>query len=480
MKRVLTITLFASLMVCGCRSVKGRTYPVYFTTDATLHADSTVFVHTVDLIKEGNKYVPIELREGDTATGWISGPTFIRKGYSEDVLLYPGEHLHISGDSRTDDYQFSVHGATAQRQRELEVMKLFQQLKKYPPIPRLPDYTLQDVLTKEKEVKDAIPKTEALSQRLLDSLLTVYKVSDKFRALTKDYIKNRYDFGPMWVYRLYKDTLEAYGLYHLKLRSLIEPFNTIKNRRDFTNNSRRYLDQLLPDLFPKNLMWSMPDEEMFRSCFDSIHSNFTGIAREYLLSRVMARAYAKDVVIPKSYVKRYKKASSRKGYRNMVKIAKEEREKKETDTASVESLLLSLDIESNFSFEAFLASQKGKYVLVDFWASWCMPCLQEMPDWKRLMNSYPADNIYFLSLSIDDNTINWRNKIKQRDLQSLNHYLLLNHSNATLTRQYNIETIPRYLLFDKEGKILNADAPKPSDPALKQLLDSLLLIKHTF
>jgi thiol-disulfide isomerase/thioredoxin len=284
----------------------------------------------------------------------------------------------------------------------------------------------------------------------------------------------------MLVYTIYRDTLEAHNLYRHKLKSLIAPFNTIKNKRDFTNNSRSYLDQLLPQLFPKNLMWSMPDEQMFRSCFDSIHKNFTGIAREYLLSRVMARAYTKDIAIPEGYIKLYKKASSRKGYRNMVKIAKEERKKKETDTASVENRLLSLDGEDNLSFEAFMAKQKGKYVLVDFWASWCMPCIQEMPYWKRLMNSYPADKIYFLNLSIDNSTINWRSKVKQRELQSLNHFLLLNQSKTKLTRQYSIETIPRYLLFDKDGKILNADAPKPSDPALKQLLDSLLLNNPTF
>ncbi|HEV7333628.1 MAG TPA: TlpA disulfide reductase family protein [Flavisolibacter sp.] len=482
MKLVVYILFALCLVWCSCRSVKEKTKPVYFTAAAKLFSDTTVPVQTVTWNTWDGFLIELELKDSEVAAGGIFGPTVIRKGYFDEALVYPGETVHISGDSENDDFYFSIPGGSEQRNREMQVLKQFRQLQRRYQTPSSwahasPVYNLDFVLEIERQVKASIPQRQLASQRLFDSLLVAYAVSSKFKKLTRQYANNRYDFNLLWVYRLYKDTLAAHGLYEQKLRALLASVNAVQRKEDFTANLRHYVDELVIDLFPRNMMVSMPDEKMFQACFDSIQNNFSGVARAYLLSRVMERAYTKGIPITPSYAKLYNKFCKEKEYRRIISSAQHQRKIKAGDTSVVASRVLSLDDQSSFSFEELLASFKGKYVLVDCWASWCMPCLQEMPALKQLQETYPKDALVFLSLSLDKSAINWRRTIAKRELYSLNHFLLLEPSKAALIRQYNIESIPRYLLFDKEGKILNANAPLPSEPKLRQLLDSLASAK---
>ena len=122
-----------------------------------------------------------------------------------------------------------------------------------------------------------------------------------------------------------------------------------------------------------------------------------------------------------------------------------------------------------------LSEYKGKYVLVDLWASWCVPCIKEMPAMQALRQKYPLDKIVFVSVSLDTNIEAWLNRLNQLHCDNLSSYLLLNKDQAVLVKEIGLSTIPRYLLYDKEGKMINVDAPLPSEPQLKELLDKLLL-----
>jgi thiol-disulfide isomerase/thioredoxin len=473
------------LLWSSCRSVQDQTKPVYFTAVAKLFRDTTVPVQTVSWETWDGFLADVELKDAEVAAGQLTGPTVIRKGYFDEALVYPGESIHISGDSKNDDFYFSIPGGSEERNRELQVLKQLRQLQRRYKVPSswahaLPVYNLDSILEIERQVKASIPQLQLAYQQLFDSLLVAYAVSKKFKDLTRVYAKNRYDVNLLWVYKLYKDTLAAHGLHQQKLQALLTPINAIQKKEDFSPALRYYVDELVIELFPKNLMVSMPDEKMFRACFDSIQNNFSGVARAYLLSRVMARAYTKGIPVAPLYAKLYKKACKEKTYRRIVSTAQRQRKMKEADTTVVASRVLSLNDQGNFALEELLAKYKGKYVLVDCWASWCMPCLQEMLALMQLQDTYQKDAVAFLSLSIDNSAINWRRTIAKRELHALNHFLLLEPSKAAFVRQYNIATIPRYLLFDKEGKMLNANAPLPSDPALRQLLDSLTSAKPSF
>ncbi len=119
---------------------------------------------------------------------------------------------------------------------------------------------------------------------------------------------------------------------------------------------------------------------------------------------------------------------------------------------------------------------KGRYVYVDVWATWCGPCKREIPHLKELDAAYENKAIDFVSLSIDkqEDKEKWLKMVQDENLQGI-QILADNDWNSEFVKAYNITGIPRFILIDKEGNILDADAPRPSDPKLKEVLNSLSL-----
>lgn len=100
-----------------------------------------------------------------------------------------------------------------------------------------------------------------------------------------------------------------------------------------------------------------------------------------------------------------------------------------------------------------LSSLRGKYVLVDFWASWCRPCREESPNLIKLYNQYKSFGFDILSVSLDDNRDAWTKAINDDHLL-WNHVSDLRKWNSTVVEQYNIESIPFTVLLNKDGVIL--------------------------
>ena len=111
---------------------------------------------------------------------------------------------------------------------------------------------------------------------------------------------------------------------------------------------------------------------------------------------------------------------------------------------------------------------------IDFWASWCAPCRQEMPDSKKLAIDYKNKGINFIYISMDDNPVAWLKAIKQIGLSEDQNYLMPEGSNSEMAKKLKIITIPRYVIMDKLGKVINTDAPRPSDPKIREVFDELL------
>ena len=113
---------------------------------------------------------------------------------------------------------------------------------------------------------------------------------------------------------------------------------------------------------------------------------------------------------------------------------------------------------------------KGKMVYVDVWATWCGPCIKEMPHIEKLMDEYKGKDIVFMGVSIDKerDKPKWQNFLKEKKLKGVQVYA---GQDSELAKMYQIATIPRFMLFDKKGNIVSTDAPRPSEPELRLMID---------
>lgn len=103
-----------------------------------------------------------------------------------------------------------------------------------------------------------------------------------------------------------------------------------------------------------------------------------------------------------------------------------------------------------------LASFRGKYVLVDFWASWCKPCRMENPNVVTAYQSYKDKNFTVLGVSLDQSKPNWLAAIKADNL-TWTHVSDLQYWNNAVAQLYGIQSIPANLLIDPNGKIIARD-----------------------
>lgn len=116
---------------------------------------------------------------------------------------------------------------------------------------------------------------------------------------------------------------------------------------------------------------------------------------------------------------------------------------------------------------------RGKVVMVDVWATWCGPCKAEMPYLQQLEEEMKNKEVAFVSISLDveKDKGKWLKMVQDQKLGGIQ---LFAGGWSDITSYYQIKGIPRFMVFDQQGRIVNTDAPRPSDPELKKLLEQTL------
>jgi thiol-disulfide isomerase/thioredoxin len=135
----------------------------------------------------------------------------------------------------------------------------------------------------------------------------------------------------------------------------------------------------------------------------------------------------------------------------------------------------SFDYDNYYGGKTKLEDFKGKYVYIDVWATWCGPCLAEIPSLKKIEEKFHDRNIAFVSISIDKlkDIDKWKSMVKAKELGGVQVFAD-NDWNSQFVKDYAISGIPRFILIDPNGKIVKADAARPSSPSLEGELDALL------
>lgn len=120
--------------------------------------------------------------------------------------------------------------------------------------------------------------------------------------------------------------------------------------------------------------------------------------------------------------------------------------------------------------EIRLSDLRGKYVYIDLWATWCYFCCLEIPDLKKLEKELEGRNIYFVSISCDQDVEAWKQKVEKERLGGIQ---LIDGGDNSFRLTFQAHGIPRFILLDPEGKIISPNAMRPSHPLTLQTLQNL-------
>ncbi|MGN6394220.1 MAG: TlpA family protein disulfide reductase [Mucilaginibacter sp.] len=142
--------------------------------------------------------------------------------------------------------------------------------------------------------------------------------------------------------------------------------------------------------------------------------------------------------------------------------------------ANIEDILMAEVSDINGIKTTLKSLMKSKPVVIDCWASWCKPCLEQMPFSREIEAKY-LGKANFVYLSFDKDPSAWLAKSQTLGFSSGTSYLLTDNFKSAFADYFDVFGIPRYVIFDKNGKLFNADAPRPSrKESFDKILDALV------
>lgn len=114
-----------------------------------------------------------------------------------------------------------------------------------------------------------------------------------------------------------------------------------------------------------------------------------------------------------------------------------------------------------------LSDFKGKVIYIDLWASWCIPCRAEMPNFKILKEKFKGnEQVAFMGIAVFDGEKEWKKALSEEKPE----WLQLYDTSSTVAKSYVAAAIPKYILIDKNGKVVNFNAPGPGDESIENLI----------
>ena len=119
--------------------------------------------------------------------------------------------------------------------------------------------------------------------------------------------------------------------------------------------------------------------------------------------------------------------------------------------------------------EVSLSDFRGKVVYLDFWASWCGPCMREVPHAKELKARMQGEeDLVFLYVSIDTDEAAWRRTVEEREIQGV--HLNVPGGSHAVPASYNLKGVPTFYVIGRDGMIYDNRPPRPSNPKVDEVL----------
>ncbi|MBQ2435223.1 MAG: TlpA family protein disulfide reductase [Bacteroidaceae bacterium] len=289
-----------------------------------------------------------------------------------------------------------------------------------------------------------------------DSILKVYRCSEP----VKEYLR-------IWGYvSAYEDYASVQRI--LKLKTGDMPYS----RADLMAQSHSVFNSPIAALFPStlNIVYAgIPNKSDLNSAFDYVAQHYTDTTLIKKVNNYIAGRYVSSYDYRNEFDKGLENLQAATERYNLDPLHAENFAKRRATVPGQlfpEGIVLQ-DRDGNVvDFSAF----RGKYVYIDMWASWCVPCLREVPELQKLEKTLKNKKVEFVSISIDANQDAWKKKMDEKNM----HGNQLWNPKGTLGTALNVKGIPFFAIYDPEGKLYMYGAPRPSQgQGLVELLEGL-------
>ncbi|MFC5044342.1 TlpA family protein disulfide reductase [Aquimarina hainanensis] len=450
-KQIVLVTLMATLFSCKKEEKKAVDY-VLISGNIQHHKEDNLILYKdggiqkIEIEKDGTFLDTLKLEQGYYVL--YNG----KKG--ANLFLTPGDNINITVDVDNFDESISFTGEGAGENNYLKNKKrtIFAITGKHKTLFE------NDVKSFDEKIK----KAKDISEKLLAS--TTEDISETFKVIEKKNILYHY-YQQMNDYPYYYDSyknIEGTPM-PASFRKALQELNK-DNEEDYKTIG------VYKNLIHVYYEDRLKNKETITTAFDEI-KNFNSA----LIQKNIIQYLSEEAIIPgnenvKLIYDRIMEVSQNDSLKKELKAIYSKIEKIEKGKPSP-----SFTYENINGGTTSLEELRGKYVYIDIWATWCGPCKKELPYLKELEKTFRNKEITFVSISVDEqkDKVKWKKMTEKQKLKGV-QLIADKDWDSDFVKKYLVEAIPRFILLDKEGKIITANAKRPSSPELKSTLNGLL------
>ncbi len=424
---------------------------------------------------EVKEYYSNVLEDGSFAFSvQINQGQLVRLKFGENsgmIYLEPGDSLHIYTDVVNFQRAFAFTGKAAENNRYLskyykenpteanpfKLVQYRQGIHWYDISPEM-DTKMRNFTSEEYIHLLNDRKEKALSSLLAHEKYHPNSTSNDF----KKYIEAEIIYD--WAYHIL-----AHGHIYEKIKSIERSYFDLLSNVSLTNDQignfryRQYLKAYMDKMY---MFDAVKADNPYLGIYRLSESRLSGQSKEFVQSEMICTGFSKKYISELIPVYEEFLHGCSNSYSEKVAITFEEAMQNAVGSAASNFVIRNSQAE-----EVTLNSLKGKTIYLNFWASWCQPCVRKMLELKDLEGELKNSNVEFVHISFDRDESTWASTIRSFNFKGI-HALATDGVNSELAKAYGVRAIPQYFIINKEGKF----APKPTTHSvdeLKKILVSL-------